>query len=64
MKSHSLFKEVRIAPMFLDLKVELFIHLQKQFADKYESFTRLVAKVYPSENIPSGTEMRDLLASM
>lgn len=37
---------------------------QKEFLDKYESFAQLVAKVYPSENIPSVAEMRDLLASL
>lgn len=37
---------------------------QKEFLDKYDSFAQLVAKVYPSENIPKVEEMRDLLASM
>lgn len=37
---------------------------QKEFLDKYESFAQLVAKVYPTENIPSVAEMRDLLASL
>lgn len=43
---------------------DCFIFCQKEFLDKYESFAQLVAKIYPSENIPSVAEMRDLLASM
>lgn len=42
----------------------LFQLLQKEFLDKYDSFAQLVAKIYPTESIPSVTEMRDLLASM
>lgn len=37
---------------------------QKEFLDKYDSFVQLVAKVYPSENVPSVKEMRELLANM
>lgn len=37
---------------------------QKEFLDKYESFAQLVAKIYPTETIPSVVEMRELLASM
>ncbi|KAM0010516.1 putative exocyst complex component Sec3 [Helianthus debilis subsp. tardiflorus] len=37
---------------------------KKEFLDKYDSFVQLAAKVYPGENIPSVTEIRDLLASM
>ncbi|XP_047328351.1 exocyst complex component SEC3A-like isoform X2 [Impatiens glandulifera] len=37
---------------------------KKEFLDKYESFAQLVGKIYPTENIPSATEMRDLLKSM
>ncbi|KAD4888725.1 hypothetical protein E3N88_20798 [Mikania micrantha] len=37
---------------------------KKDFLDKYDSFVQLAAKVYPGENIPSVTEIRDLLASM
>lgn len=37
---------------------------QKEFLDKYESFAQLVAKIYPTETIPTVVEMRDLLASM
>ncbi|GFS46522.1 exocyst complex component sec3A [Actinidia rufa] len=36
----------------------------KEFLDKYDSFAQLVAKIYPTEQIPSVGEMRDLLASM
>lgn len=38
--------------------------LQKEFLDKYDSFAQLVAKIYPTETIPSVAEMRELLASM
>ncbi|KAK4374331.1 hypothetical protein RND71_005008 [Anisodus tanguticus] len=41
-----------------------FIFLQKEFLDKYDSFAQLVAKIYLSENVPSVSEMRDLLASI
>ncbi|KAK4768707.1 hypothetical protein SAY87_003848 [Trapa incisa] len=47
-----------------ELLPSLWDKLKKDFLDKYESFLLLVAKVYPSENIPSVAEMRDLLASM
>lgn len=36
---------------------------QKEFLEKYDTFAQLAAKVYPGENIPSVTEIRDLLAS-
>ncbi|KAF5955672.1 hypothetical protein HYC85_008528 [Camellia sinensis] len=36
----------------------------KEFLDKYDSFAQLVAKIYPTESIPSVAEMRELLASM
>ncbi|KAI3761182.1 hypothetical protein L1987_51593 [Smallanthus sonchifolius] len=35
-----------------------------EFLDKYESFAQLAAKVYPNENIPSVTEIQDILASI
>jgi hypothetical protein len=41
-----------------------FVFWQKEFLDKYESFAQLVAKIYPTETIPSAAEMRDLLAPM
>ncbi|OWM74483.1 hypothetical protein CDL15_Pgr003986 [Punica granatum] len=47
-----------------ELLPSLWDKCKKEFLDKYESFGQLVAKVYPSENIPSVAEMRDLLASM
>ncbi|XP_076939859.1 exocyst complex component SEC3A-like isoform X2 [Bidens hawaiensis] len=37
---------------------------KKEFLDKYESFVQLATKVYPTENIPSVIEIRDLLASI
>ncbi|KAJ8431358.1 hypothetical protein Cgig2_002081 [Carnegiea gigantea] len=47
-----------------ELLPSLWDKCKKEFLDKYESFAQLVAKVYPTENIPAVTEMRDLLASM
>lgn len=37
---------------------------QKEFLDKYDSFAQLVAKIYPTETIPSVAEMREILANM
>lgn len=47
-----------------ELLPSLWDKCKKEFLDKYESFAQLVAKVYPTENIPSVAEMRDLLASL
>lgn len=47
-----------------ELLPSLWDKCKKVFLDKYESFAQLVAKIYPNENIPSVSEMRDLLASM
>ncbi|KAL7619144.1 hypothetical protein Lser_V15G00732 [Lactuca serriola] len=47
-----------------ELLPSLWDKCKKEFLDKYESFAQLVAKIYPSETIPSVTEMRDLLATM
>ncbi|KAF2608066.1 hypothetical protein F2Q68_00043241 [Brassica cretica] len=47
-----------------ELLPSLWDKCKKEFLDKYESFVQLVAKVYPSENVPGVTEMRGLLASM
>ncbi|KAK1389369.1 exocyst complex component SEC3A [Heracleum sosnowskyi] len=47
-----------------ELLPSLWDKCKSDFLDKYESFVQLVAKIYPSENIPSVSEMRDLLASM
>ncbi|KAI9201741.1 hypothetical protein LWI28_028448 [Acer negundo] len=47
-----------------ELLPSLWDKCKKEFLDKYDSFAQLVAKIYPSENIPSVGEMRDLLASM
>lgn len=47
-----------------ELLPSLWDKCKKEFLDKYESFAQLVAKVYPTENIPAVSEMRDLLASM
>lgn len=47
-----------------ELLPSLWDKCKKEFLDKYDSFAQLVAKIYPSENIPSVGEMRELLASM
>ncbi|KAJ9567521.1 hypothetical protein OSB04_003487 [Centaurea solstitialis] len=47
-----------------ELMPTLWDKCKKEFLDKYDSFAQLAGKVYPSENIPSVTEMRDILASM
>ncbi|KAJ7966691.1 exocyst complex component sec3A [Quillaja saponaria] len=47
-----------------ELLPSLWDKCKKEFLDKYESFAQLVAKIYPSEQIPTVAEMRDLLASM
>ncbi|XVF05114.1 hypothetical protein REPUB_Repub05bG0143800 [Reevesia pubescens] len=47
-----------------ELLPSLWDKCKKEFLDKYESFSQLVAKIYPTETILSVTEMRELLASM
>ncbi|KAF5468394.1 hypothetical protein F2P56_012546 [Juglans regia] len=47
-----------------ELLPSLWNKCKKEFLDKYESFAQLVAKIYPTETIPSVVEMRELLASM
>ncbi|PON88959.1 Exocyst complex component Sec [Trema orientale] len=47
-----------------ELLPSLWDKCKKEFLDKYESFAQLVAKIYPTETIPSVAEMRELLASM
>ncbi|PSS19774.1 Exocyst complex component SEC3A like [Actinidia chinensis var. chinensis] len=47
-----------------ELLPSLWDKCKKEFLDKYDSFAQLVAKIYPTEQIPSVGEMRDLLASM
>ncbi|KAF7817545.1 exocyst complex component SEC3A isoform X1 [Senna tora] len=47
-----------------ELLPSLWDKCKKEFLDKYESFAQLVAKIYPTETMPSVAEMRDLLASM
>ncbi|XP_024027764.1 exocyst complex component SEC3A [Morus notabilis] len=47
-----------------ELLPSLWDKCKKEFLDKYESFAQLVAKIYPTETIPSVEEMRVLLASM
>ncbi|PWA80348.1 exocyst complex component Sec3 [Artemisia annua] len=47
-----------------ELVPTLWDKCKKEFLDKYDSFAQLSTKVYPSENIPSVTEIRGLLATM
>ncbi|XP_030950387.1 exocyst complex component SEC3A [Quercus lobata] len=48
-----------------ELLPSLWDKCKKEFLDKYESFVQLVAKIYhPSENIPTVSEMRELLANL
>ncbi|KAK2993251.1 hypothetical protein RJ640_015730 [Escallonia rubra] len=47
-----------------ELLPSLWDKCKKEFLDKYDSFAQLVAKIYPTETIPSAAEMRELLASM
>ncbi|KAI4307575.1 hypothetical protein L6164_030747 [Bauhinia variegata] len=47
-----------------ELLPSLWDKCKKEFLDKYDSFTQLAAKIYPTENFPSVAEMRDILASM
>ncbi|KAF3681191.1 Exocyst complex component SEC3A, partial [Capsicum annuum] len=46
-----------------ELLPSLWDKCKKEFLDKYESFVKLINKVYPTETIPSISEMRGLLAS-
>ncbi|EPS72833.1 hypothetical protein M569_01920 [Genlisea aurea] len=47
-----------------ELLPSLWEKCKKDFIDKYDSFSQLVAKVYPTESIPAVSEMKSLLASM
>ncbi|XP_019070423.1 exocyst complex component SEC3A-like isoform X3 [Solanum lycopersicum] len=47
-----------------ELLPSLWDKCKKEFLEKYESFVQLINKVYPTESIPSISEMRGLLASM
>ncbi|XP_051139277.1 exocyst complex component SEC3A-like isoform X2 [Andrographis paniculata] len=47
-----------------ELLPSLWDKCKKDFLEKYDVFTQLVAKVYPAETIPAVTEMRDILAKM
>ncbi|KAL7603402.1 hypothetical protein Lser_V15G18780 [Lactuca serriola] len=37
---------------------------KKEYMEKYETFAQLASKIYPSENIPSVAEIRDVLNSI
>ncbi|KAM7514164.1 hypothetical protein LguiA_003747 [Lonicera macranthoides] len=47
-----------------ELLPSLWDKCKKEFLAKYESFVELVGKIYPTETIPSGDEMRELLRNM
>ncbi|KAL5730485.1 Exocyst complex component S3A [Ranunculus cassubicifolius] len=47
-----------------ELLPSLWEKCKKEFLEKYETFLKLVAKIYPSESLPSVVEMRDALAAM
>ncbi|XP_075077796.1 exocyst complex component SEC3A isoform X1 [Nicotiana tabacum] len=47
-----------------ELLPSLWDKCKKEFLDKYESFVQLINKVYPTETIPSISEMRGLLVSI
>ncbi|RVX14984.1 Exocyst complex component SEC3A [Vitis vinifera] len=47
-----------------ELLPSLWDKCKKEFLDKYDSFAQLVAKIYPTETIPSVADMREILANM
>ncbi|KAJ8762211.1 hypothetical protein K2173_007367 [Erythroxylum novogranatense] len=60
----SMYKKLQKNLTSEELLPSLWDKCKKEFLDKYDSFAQLVAKIYPNENIPSVTKMRELLASM
>ncbi|GAB2231179.1 hypothetical protein Droror1_Dr00027467 [Drosera rotundifolia] len=60
----SMYKKLQKNLTSEELLPSLWDKCKKEFLEKYDSFAQMVAKVYPSENIMSVEEMRDLLASM
>ncbi|XP_028554059.1 exocyst complex component SEC3A isoform X5 [Dendrobium catenatum] len=47
-----------------ELLPSLWEKCKKDFLDKYGSFVKLVNQIYPGENVPPVSEMRELLAQM
>nr|CAD1839803.1 unnamed protein product [Ananas comosus var. bracteatus] len=47
-----------------ELLPSLWEKCKKEFLDKYGSFLKLVAKIYPNETVSSVAEMRELLSTM
>ncbi|XP_063935779.1 exocyst complex component SEC3A isoform X2 [Daucus carota subsp. sativus] len=47
-----------------ELLPSLWDKCKSEFLTKYDSFAQLVAKIYPTEKIPSVSEIQDILASM
>ncbi|KAL8166992.1 hypothetical protein V2J09_008491 [Rumex salicifolius] len=60
----AMYKKLQKSMTSEELLPSLWEKCKKEFVDKYESFVQLVGKVYPTENVPSVTEMKELLASM
>ncbi|WJX15859.1 Exocyst complex component S3A [Trifolium repens] len=47
-----------------ELLPSLWDKFKKEFLDKYESFTQLVAKIYPNETILSVADISDIRANI
>ncbi|KAL6875707.1 hypothetical protein ACP4OV_013220 [Aristida adscensionis] len=47
-----------------ELLPSLWEKCKKEFLDKYATFLKLIAKVYPEEKVTSANEMRDILAAL
>ncbi|XP_054817382.1 exocyst complex component SEC3A isoform X1 [Prosopis cineraria] len=47
-----------------ELLPSLWDKCKKEFLDKYENFAQIVAKIYPTETMPTVAEMKGILASM
>ncbi|GMH00371.1 hypothetical protein Nepgr_002210 [Nepenthes gracilis] len=60
----AMFKKLQKNLTSEELLPSLWDKCKKEFLDKYDNFAQLVAKVYPTETIPSVEEMREHLASM
>uniref|UniRef100_M8C463 Exocyst complex component Sec3 PIP2-binding N-terminal domain-containing protein n=1 Tax=Aegilops tauschii TaxID=37682 RepID=M8C463_AEGTA len=47
-----------------ELLPSLWEKCKKEFLDKYTTFLKLIAKIYPNETVTSVNEMRDILANL
>lgn len=61
---YAMYKKLQKNMTSEELLPSLWEKCKKDFLDKYETFLKMVAKIYHNEPLPSVTEMRDLLASM